>query len=308
MDPKFQQLRAFYYAYRLRSLTKAGEKLHLTQSAMSRLTQQLEEVLGLRLFDRTAGALQSTEAAEEAILIVERILSDVDYLKTSLKGLAEKRRGHVSFAIPPMLAANVAPGVLAEFETLWSNLDVAIMDAPPDRLLELVLNEAVQFGITTLGEPRSDLEYSVLHPDHLCLICRPDSSFARRGDATWSDLRHERIISVSGGTGWPDLLRQGLPDGEEIRPRYRASFSSTALAMTAKGLGVTIMPSFMIYGHPNDTGLVAIRLREPQVRRDLYVVTKSRRSLSPGAKALTDLFKEHLERLTSAPAPATTSR
>jgi LysR family carnitine catabolism transcriptional activator len=299
MDPKVQQLRAFYYAYRLRSLTKAGEKLHLTQSAMSRLTQQLEEVLGLRLFDRATGFLQSTEAAEEAILIVERILGDVDYLKTSLKGLAEKRRGHVSFAITPMLAANVAPSVLTEFETLWSNLDVSIMDAPPDRLLELVLNEAVQFGISTLGERRSDLEYSVLHPDHLCLICRPDSIFARRGTATWSDLRHERVIAMTGGSGWPDILRQGLPDGEEIHPRYRASYSSTALAMTAKGLGVTIMPSFMIYGHPNDTGLVAIRLMEPLVNRDLYVVTKSRRSLSPGAKALVELYRELLLQLTS---------
>lgn len=299
MDPKVQQLRAFYYAYRLRSFTKAGEELHLTQSAVSRLTQQFEEVLGLRLFDRTKSALQATEAAEEAILIVERILSDVDYLKTSLKGLAEKRRGHVSFAITPMLAANVAPDVLSEFEALWSNLEVSMLDAPPDRLLELVLNEAVQFGISTLGERRSDLEYTLLHSDHLCLICRPDSVFAQRGDATWSELRHERVIVVTGGTGWPDFLRPGLAEGEEIHPRYRTSYSSTALALTAKALGVAVMPSFMIYGQPNDPGLVAIPLREPLVSRNLYVVTKSRRSLSPGARALADLFKEHLVRLSA---------
>mgnify|MGYP001101507128 CR=1 FL=1 len=104
MDPKFQQLRAFYYAYRMRSLTKAGEQLHLSQSAMSRLIKQLEEVLGQRLFDRTSGALCTTEAAEEAIHVVERILTNVEYLKTSLKGLADKRRGMVGFA------STAAPG------------------------------------------------------------------------------------------------------------------------------------------------------------------------------------------------------
>jgi DNA-binding transcriptional LysR family regulator len=54
---------------------------------------------------------------------------------------------------------------------------------PRDRSLELVLSEAVQFGITTVSEWRSDLNYSVLHSDRLRLICRPDWSFAQRGDA-----------------------------------------------------------------------------------------------------------------------------
>ncbi|MBN9429985.1 MAG: LysR family transcriptional regulator [Burkholderiales bacterium] len=293
MDPKFQQLRAFYYAYRMRSLTKAGEQLHLSQSAMSRLIKQLEEVLGQRLFDRTSGALCTTEAAEEAIHVVERILTNVEYLKTSLKGLADKRRGMVRFAITPTLAAQIMPDVLARFRANWTNVEVDMLDATPERVVQLVLDEAAQFGIVTAGEPRSDLDYRLLVEDYLCVICREDSPLSGLSRVTWRDLAGTSVIATVGGSNWPDVVRQIIEEQNlPAAPRHTAAFSFTALGMAARGLGVAILPSLLALGSPKDFGLVARKLHDPVVPRGLHVLTKARRSLSPAGLALLDLVQQ----------------
>jgi DNA-binding transcriptional LysR family regulator len=292
MDPKIQQLRAFYYAYRMRSLTKAGERLHLTQSAMSRLTQQLEEALGQRLFDRTTGALQSTEAAEEAILIVERILTDVDFLKTSLKGLAEKRRGNVKFAITPSLAAQAMPEALVDFQATWGNIDVEMLDAAPDRVVELVLDEVAQFGIVTVGEKRSDLDYQLLVDDVLCVVCRRDSALAKKKRVTWDDLQDANVIATVGGASWPEVVREILASRETPTSiRHRVAFPTTALALAAKSLGVAILPSRLTLGCPKEHQLIARKLHDPVVPRGIHVVTKVRRSISPAGLALIEMFR-----------------
>lgn len=304
MDPKFQQLRAFYYAYRLRSFTKAGERLHLTQSAMSRLIGNLEEALGQRLFDRTGAALESTDAADEAIPVVERIIADVAYLKTTLTGHAERRRGLVKFTVLPTLAAHWMPDVLSRFLETWVNVEVEMIDATPDRLVELVLGEVAQFGIVTHGERRSELEYSLLVEDFLCVACRADSPLGRRQRIAWEDLRGSDVISTAGGAGWPDVVLKVLAAQDmAVSARYTTHYSATALAMAARGHGVTILPSSLILGAPRDYGLVARKLHGPVVPHGLHAVTKARRSISPAGRALLDLVRTRIGQAMQAAMP-----
>jgi DNA-binding transcriptional LysR family regulator len=78
--PSVRQLRAFRAVYQLRKVSAAAEQLSLTQSAVSVLIRQLEEGLDTRLFDRTTRSLSPTSAAQEAIVVAERILRDVESL------------------------------------------------------------------------------------------------------------------------------------------------------------------------------------------------------------------------------------
>jgi len=86
MDLKPQQLRAFFYAYRLRSLSKAGEQMRIPPASVGRLLKQMESILGQRLFDRSSDALKSTAVGDEVIVIVERILEDMRHLHAAAFG------------------------------------------------------------------------------------------------------------------------------------------------------------------------------------------------------------------------------
>lgn len=295
MDPKFRQLRAFALAYRLRSLTQAAEKMHLTQSAVSQLTQQLEDTLGLRLFDRTTRALRPTQAADEAIVVVERILADVDYLKTSLRGLADRSRGQVNFACTPSFASTRMPSVLQQFLSTNPGIKTVMRDAAPDQVMTLVLTEDVEFGILMRNEERQEAEFTPLLVDHLSVVCREDSPLASKTRICWKDLAAEKVIAIDGGSGLPTLIEQTMAaQGEVFQPAYGFAYLHTALAMTAQGLGILLLPSYLIKNYPAEHRLVARKLHDPVVPRHLYLLTKKGRMLSPAAGALVEALSAAL--------------
>ena len=86
-SPTLKQLRAFASVYQLRKLSAAGEQLALTQSAVSVLLKQLEEGLGIQLFDRTTRSLRPTQAAHDLIITVERIVRDVGLVLVTFASL-----------------------------------------------------------------------------------------------------------------------------------------------------------------------------------------------------------------------------
>src|SRR5690606_16761154 len=134
MKPTLRQFEAFCQVYRSGSLTRAAQSMHLTQSAMSVLIQQLEEALGVTLFMRTTRSLRATQAAHETYEQAQRILADVDYLMSSAQGLAEKRRGIVHFAVATSVASTVLPGVIAAFEMRYPDVHLVVHDMGPEQL------------------------------------------------------------------------------------------------------------------------------------------------------------------------------
>src|SRR5690349_15712764 len=98
-----RQLRAFAQAYKMRNLTHAADSLHMTQSAMSALILQLEESLGVQLFERTTRMLRPTLAADDAFAQAEEILSRAIELQLSMKQRATSAENALSFSCVPAL-------------------------------------------------------------------------------------------------------------------------------------------------------------------------------------------------------------
>jgi DNA-binding transcriptional LysR family regulator len=296
MDPKIRQLRAFALAYRLGSLTLAADAMHLTPSAVSQLTQQLEQALSVRLFDRTTRALRPTEAAHEAIALAEKVLADIESLKSRLLGVAERQRGTIRLACTPSFASMVMPSVIKAFVALHPGVRAVMRDAAPDRVMEMVMSDAVEFGILMRTEERHDAEFTLIRSDSISVVCRPDSVLAERQTVSWSDLADERIIAIDGGSGLPALIEQTLAaQGKPFEPAYDFAYLQTAVAMAAEGLGVLLLPSYLVKSFPEGQRLVALQLVDPVVPRHLYLLTKKGCELSPAGVALTEMVVRALE-------------
>src|SRR6059058_746513 len=91
--PSVRQLRAFVAVYHAGQVSAAAEQLSLTQPAVTVLLRELEEKLGVRLFDRSTRTLRRTEAAIEAIAYAERTLAELEALGAAMAELAGARRG-----------------------------------------------------------------------------------------------------------------------------------------------------------------------------------------------------------------------
>ncbi len=263
--PTVRQLQAFMAVYRLRKLGAAAAQLFVTQSAISVLIRQLEEGLGVRLFERTTRSLQPTEAAHETVAIAERILRDLETLSAGCRDARELRRGQVSVAITPTLAAMLLPGAVRTFTQEYPGIQVHVNDCAPNQFLTLIVGEQADFGIGTPEHAGGEVEAG-----HPVITGRPGYG-----------VRH--LIDLSATTA-----------GVGLRVANEVSFQSTALWMADCGMAVAIMPTAYARQSPLGSRLVIKPLHEPRVPRDVYVVTKRGRHLSPACEAFVHTLRQSM--------------
>ena len=293
-SPTIRQLRAFLAVYQLRQLSAAAQRLFVTQSAVSMLIRQLEEGLGTRLFDRTTRSLKPTAAAEEMLATVERVLRDVDSLSADFRELATLERGRVTLAITPTLAAMLLPDALRIFSQQHPKVRVLVNDCAPDQFISRILGEHVDFGIGTPERPGAEVETERLMRDHLALVCRSDHPLAKARVVRWTDLGRHPVITVRPGYGVRPLIDGTAAEaGVALDVVNEVSFLSTALWMTACGMGASIMPSAFARAAA-DPSLVIKMLSAPRVSRDISVVIKRGHSLSAAARTFIDVLKQSL--------------
>ena len=283
--PSIRQLRAFVEVHRLRKLSAAAEKLFVTQSAVSMLIRQLEDGLGARLFDHTTRSLQPTAAAADMLPTAERILRDVDALSGGFRELSTLERGRICVAITPTLASFLLPGAIRSFVASHPQVRIVIDDCAPDQFITRIIAEQVDFGIGTPDRPGAEVETQTLLRDHLALVCLQDHPLAHKRTVRWADLAAHPVITVRPGYGIRPLIDgTAARAGVALNVVNEVTFLSTAIWMTASGMGASIMPAAYALA-ADDASLVTLPISAPRVSRDVSVVRKRGRSLSAASES-----------------------
>jgi DNA-binding transcriptional LysR family regulator len=291
MIPTIRQLQAFAYIYKLGSLTQASKAMHLTQSALSLLLQQLEENLGVTLFERTSRSLRPTAIAHETFEMASNILDNVNNLVNNTRGIAEKRHGVLHFGVATAVAATILPEAIARFEKQYPDIKLVIHDTGPEQIISPIQERKVEFSIGTTSSGASDVVFETLLTDHLSAIYLQDSSIPQKKITDWRSLSDLPIISVRSGNEIRTLIDTAMVKaGIDFKPKWEVSYLSTALALTLKGLGVAVLPAYLIesFHHSN---LVIKSIQDPLVERNVYLIRPKGVALTSAAQALIDILK-----------------
>lgn len=285
MKPTLRQLEALLLVHRQRSLTKAAAELRVTQSAMSVLIRQLEQTLGVKLFDRTTRALSPTAACDEAVPIAERILADTSGLAEHMRNLAELNAGRIRLAVSAGAASAILPPVLARYARQHPDVRIELFDVATEQLLEFVVSGKVELGIGSVeGEDTPGARIEPLLHSPLCAICRKDGHFAGRRSITWNEIESSQTIAMRRGTRIRAQIDQTLiKAGKSLTPGLEVSLITTALAITAQSSMVSILPAHMLPAKQFPS-LVAVPLAAPHINRQVSLVTRAGVSLSPAAR------------------------
>jgi DNA-binding transcriptional LysR family regulator len=290
-----RQLRAFSEAYRLRNLTHAAESLHMTQSAMSSLIRQFEESLGLPMFERTPRALRPTKAADEFIHQTEDILNRMAALQASARNKAREGESVLSFTCVPALASAVVPDVLAEFGRRMPHVRTVMFDEGDATLIDRVLSQECEFSVSSFAHDPETISQMSLVTDSVVAVCSKSSPLASMPEVRWADLAGHPLIHLPKLVTLQPLLDECLPPSPPgSAPACEIGFIHTALALAAKGLGVVILPKFLVKGNPHAGALVAKTLHDPVAEHHLRINTRVGHTLSAPASLFLDLLRDRL--------------
>ena len=188
MNITLRQIQAFRTVAEFGSFTRAAERLNLAQPALSLSIRDLERELSLKLFDRTTRRVELTGAGREFLQSADKLLADLDRAVRNAQDLSERKRGRIVVAAPPLLAAMIVPAAIAEYNKAFPGIDVGLVDARNDQILEKLRSGEADCAIGTFDERADGIRREVLAQDALALFCAPSSALAKHKRVRWRDL------------------------------------------------------------------------------------------------------------------------
>ncbi len=291
------QLRALVAVAEQGSFTDAAVALGRTQPGVSHTIGSLEKELGLPLVSRGRGGARLTGHGEqvlaharEAVRRVDRIAQDA-----AAAAAAGRHRGRLRVAAFPS-AAQLLPGLIAEFARLRPQVSVVLLEGTDQEVRDWLTDRIVDLGVvaelchdttgTAVG-PLDNAVGAVLARDRLVAVLDPGHPLANQPAVTLDHLADDAFLLSDGGCE-PILRRLHELAGLRLRPARRIRDMATLLAMVRERLGVTVVPELAL---PDGHQLAVVPLA-PQVHRELRLLAADEHDLPTAGHVLLETARQ----------------
>jgi DNA-binding transcriptional LysR family regulator len=292
-----RQLRVFAAAARHQSFGKAAEELHLTPPAVSMQIRELEQHVGLPLFDRSGRQVALTVTGEYLLVYVRKVLATLKDAEDAIARFRGLETGRVSIGMVST-AKYFVPRLLAQFRQEHPAIEVKLaVGGNREQLVALLRANEVDLAI--MGRPPRELatraEPFAVHPH--AVVTAPDHPLLRIGHGPASLLNHYEFIIRETGSGTRAAMEKFFAD-HRLQPRVAMEMTSNETIKQAvmAGMGVSFL-SLHTIGLERRAGLLAVPDIEglPVLKR-WYVVNNLSKTLSPAAEAFRYFILEEGER------------
>ncbi|MEL7526684.1 MAG: LysR family transcriptional regulator [Pseudomonadota bacterium] len=288
----FNDLEAFLAVMETASFHLAAERLSLSQSAITRRIQKLEETLGSVLFERSTRSVRPTLAAKRLQARAEAMLEGARETTLAMRdesvAFAHQRGSLVTIAmIPTMVTPLLAPAV-RNLRQGGAVPRIRLLDRAANEVAEAVSQGDADFGICSIGSLEPNTVFEPLFEDSIVLTVRRDHELAAAGNIAWPDLRDVPLILPARGTGNRLLIDEAMARGRlSAQWTYEVGRSSTAMDLVSEGIGAALLPRSAMSSAQGK--MLAFRtLGNPDVSRPVGLLTRAGVAGNP----LTDAFKQ----------------
>jgi DNA-binding transcriptional LysR family regulator len=177
------------------------------------------------------------------------------------------------------------PQVLAKFRASFPDIEIDMRDVAADDLVPRLGATDAEFAIGSVEGEFAEMTIETLTSGRLSAIGRRTADFAARRSLTWDELAQHPTIAMRRETRIRMQIDHALgAQGKHLNPTYEVTLINTALAMTALGLGLAILPATMLPADQFPT-LIARPLVRPAITRPVSLLQRQGRTLSPAAQA-----------------------
>jgi DNA-binding transcriptional LysR family regulator len=289
LNVTLRQLRVFIEVSRLRSFSRAGDEIGLTQSAVSRCVRELEGEIGLKLIDRTTREVQLTDVGVNLVGTVSRLIADLDSALHEVRELGQQKRGRVIVAASPTVACRLMPRVIASCLREFPLVTLILRDDVQSDVLRQVKSGEADFGVV-IGPLADDaLHGQPVMTDSFCLVARRDHPLAHESAAPWEALAGERLVMLDQASGSRPIIDAVMQrHGVQAQVVQELGHPATVFGLVEAGVGVSVLP-WLALPLPANSSLIALPL-EPRAERTVELVRRRDRSLSPAAESVWSLI------------------
>jgi len=283
-----QSIQAFLKVSELGSFSRAAEELFITQPAVSKRIQSLENSLNTTLFDRIGKRVQLTEAGLALMPNYLRIIEALNESHRIISNLREKTSGVLKLATSHHIGLHRLPPVLKQYSQIFPDVTLELQFMDSEQATQLVLQGEIELGIITLPSlPDERLSLQKVWHDPMHCVVSNDHDLAKIKNITHKQLLDEPSILPSSGTYTRGLINSALKNINQSNILMETNYLETIKAMVKIGLGWGVLPDTML-----DESLVRLPLKKVKMYRELGAVFHQARTRSSPANALLKLLNQ----------------
>ncbi|MND52913.1 HTH-type transcriptional regulator CynR [compost metagenome] len=226
------------------NFTRAAEALHVSQPTLSQQIRQLEDNLGVLLFDRSGRSLRLTYVGEVYVLHARRALADLEAGRRAIHDVHDLSRGYLRLAMTPSFTAYLVGPLLGRFHSCYPGVVVTIREMPQERIEAELADDQLDLGIAFDKVRSVDVEAQILFVENLGLVVGADHPWAESGLTVGpQQLASEALALLSPGfatRGHVDAYCRAL--GITPRIAIEANSIGAIVEIVRRGRLATILP------------------------------------------------------------------
>jgi len=295
-----RQLQVFESAAAKLNFSQAAKQLYLSQPAVSMQIKQLEESIGLPLFEQMGKKIYLTEAGRELFHYCRNItqqLAEMESVFEEMKGL-----GHGKLTISVVNTANYfTPKLLARFCRRYPDINVILQVANRDAVLKQLADNSTDVAILGLPPDGLDISAEPFLDNPLVVIAAPDNPLAKQKRIKFSKLAEENFLSREPGSGTRSAMERVFAQ-HKVQPHIIMEVETNEAIKQAvqAGMGLGILSLHSIELELETKRLAMLNVEDFPLMRSWYVAHRSNKRLSGAALAFRDFLLTEARKIIAA--------
>ncbi|AOY76506.1 LysR family transcriptional regulator [Clostridium formicaceticum] len=284
---ELRQLQYFQMVCQLDTITKAAERLHVSQPSITNAIKNLEGELGIHLFDRNKKQLRLTPEGKVFLTRVNDILSKVEDAVSEMQDYRQLKKGILRIGVPPMIGTFLFPKIFVHFKNLYPQIELHIMEKGSIATTKMIENEELDLAIVIVAQSSALLNSLLILESEMLVCLSKHHPLNVKEKLTLEDIKNEPIV----------MLKEGFYHREKIMAFFNkhgvapntilsSSQLDTIKSVVSNGIGISLLLKEII---ENDNRIVGKPLNEV-ISIPIGLVWKKEKYLSNAAKTFIDFI------------------
>ncbi|MED1792218.1 LysR family transcriptional regulator [Brevibacillus nitrificans] len=238
-----RHLQYFLEVARHNSFTKAAQALYITQPTISKMVRNLEEEIGVELFERVGKRVSLTDAGWVLFSQAEVMVKSFENMTVHINELMDLKRGRLRIGLPPMVGASFFPQLIGQFCDQYPGIRLELFEAGSNKVEADVDAGILDCGVILLPAKEGVFDYYSFVNENIRLVVHPSHPFADRSEVPFSDLEGERFLLFHEDFALHNrIVDECVRAGFHPHVVYKSSQWDFLSEMVAANIGITLLP------------------------------------------------------------------
>lgn len=287
------RLKVFYTVANRLSFTKAAAELFITQPAISKHIQELEEYYKIKLFDRSGSKISLTTAGKVLLQHTKSIFEVYREIDFDMSTLINQRSGLLRIGASTTISQYIIPPLLARFHQKLQDVKVSLLNGNTEQIESALLKQEIEIGIVEGQSKNKSIKYTEFLKDELVLVCNSSNPLSNLDEVTQEDLKRMHFLMREQGSGTLEVIEHALKPLEiklsELQIEMQLGSTESIKSYLMNSDCVAFISIHAIKKELESNEFAILDIKDLIIERFFYIIT-----LQGKTDSLSDLFIQNI--------------